>query len=101
MINIFDLFNFKKEFEKIATKENFDFLRVTIKEAIKKQAKKAEVKGKEKMDAVVAEAIAYINKYMHSNNKLVQWIIDHVLIKGIRILTQSIYDDLKEVVEGL
>ena len=101
MINILDVFNFKKEFGKIATKENFDYLRVTIKEAIKKQAKKAEVKGREKMDAVVAEAIDYINKYMHSKNKLVQWIIDHVLIKGIRILTQSIYEDLKEVVEGL
>ena len=101
MINIFDIFNFKKKFAEIATKENFDFLRRVIKEEIKKQAKKNEAKGKEKMDAVVAAAIEYINKYMHSDNKLVQWIIDHVFIKGIRILAQSIYDDLKEAVEGL
>ena len=101
MINIFDLFNFKKKFNEIATKENFDFLRRVIKEEIKKQAKKNELKGQEKMDAVVKAAEEYINKYMHSDNGLVQWIIDHVLIKGIRILTQSIYDDLKEVVEGL
>lgn len=101
MINIFDIFNFKKKFAEIATKENFDFLRATIKAEIKKQAKKNEAKGKEKMDAVVAAAEAYIRKYMHSDNKLVQWVIDHVFIKGVRILAQSIYDDLKEVVEGL
>ena len=101
MINIFDLFNFKKKFTEIASKENFDYLRRVIKEEIKKQAKKNEAKGKEKMDAVVKAAEDYIRKYMHSDNGIVRWIIDHVLIKGIRILTKSIYDDLKEVVEGL
>lgn len=101
MINIFDIFNFKKKFAEVATKENFDFLRRVIKEEIKKQVKNHEKKGQEKMDAVVKAAIEYINKYMHSDNKIVQWIVDHVLIKGVRILAQSIYDDLKEAVEGL
>ena len=101
MINIFDLFNFKKKCAEVATEDNFKFLRATIKEEIKKQAKKNEAKGKEKMDAVVEAAIAYINRYIHSSNGIVQWIIDHVLIKGIRILAQSIYEDLKEVIEGL
>ena len=101
MINIFDLFNFKKKFAEIATKENFDFLRRVIKEEIKRQAKKNSKKGAEKMDAVVKAAEEYINKYMHSDNSIVQWIVNHVFIKGIRILTQSIYDDLKEVIEGL
>ena len=101
MINIFDIFNFKKKFAEVATKENFNFLRITIKEEIKNQAKKNEVKGKEKMDAVVAAAEAYIRKYIHSDNGLVQWLIDHILIKGVRLLAQSIYDDLKEVVKGL
>lgn len=100
-MNIFDIFNFKKKFEEIATKENFDFLRRVIKDEIKRQALKNEVKGKEKMDAVVQVATEYINTYMHSTNKIVQWVVDHVLIKGVRILAQSIYDDLKEVVEGL
>ena len=101
MISIFDLFNFKKKFTEIASKENFDFLRRVIKEEMKKQIKEKAKKGAEKMDAVVEAAIEYINKYMHSDNKIVQWIVDHILIKGIRVLTQSIYDDLKEVVEGL
>ena len=101
MINIFDLFNFKKKFAEIASKENFDFLRRVIKEEIKKQIKEKAKKGAEKMDAVVKAAEEYINKYMHSDNKIVQWIVDHVFIKGVRVLAQSIYDDLKEVVEGL
>ena len=100
-MNIFDIFNFKKKFAEIATEDNFRFLRATIKEEIKKQAKKNEVKGKAKMDAVVAAAEAYIREYMSSSNGIVQWIVDHVLIKGVRILAQSIYDDLKDAVEGL
>ena len=34
MINIFDIFNFKKKLAEVATKENFNFLRITIKEEI-------------------------------------------------------------------
>lgn len=99
-MGLFDVFNFKKSFEKVATKENFELLRAVIKEEIIKQVK-AKIDGQEKMDAVVAAAIDFINKHIHSNNSIVQWIIDNVLIQGIRTLSQSIYDDLKEIVKGL
>lgn len=99
-MSIFDLFSFKKKFAEIATKENFDFLRRVIKEEIRKQAKDAGKKGIEKMDAVVKSAEEYIHKYMHSNNKIVQGIVD-IFAKGVRAFAQSIYDDLKEIVEGL
>lgn len=99
-MGLFDAFNFKKKFQEIFTEENFKLLRAVIKEEIIKQIK-ANVPGQEKMDAVVEAAVQYINKHMHSTNKIVQWIIDHVLIKGIRLLAQSIYDDLKEVIKGL
>lgn len=100
-MSIFDAFNFKKKFQEIATKENFDLLRAVIKEEIKKQAKENSKKGEEKMNAVVEKAIAYIKKHMHSSNSLVQWIVDNVLIKGIRNITQAIYNDLKEIIENL
>lgn len=99
-MGLFDIFNFKKSFEKIATPENFALLREVIKEEIIKQVK-AKIGGQEKMDAVVAKAIEFINKHMHSDNGIVQWIIDRVLIQGIRLLAQSIYDDLKQIVKGL
>lgn len=100
-MGLFDVFNFKKKFQEVATEENFNFLRTVIKEEIKKQVKEKAKKGVEKMDSVVEKAIEYINTYMHSDNGIVQWIIDHVLIKGIRVLAQSIYEDLKEVIKGL
>ena len=99
-MGLFDVFNFKKKFQEVATKENFALLHAVIKEEIIKQVK-AKIPGEEKMNAVIQVAIDFINKHMHSSNTIVQWIIDHVLIKGIRILAQSIYDDLKEVIKNL
>lgn len=100
-MGIFDVFNFKKKFAEIATKENFDALRNVIKEEIKKQIKNNARKGAEKMDAVVCKAEEFIRTHLSSSNKIVQWIVDHVLIGGLRAIAQSIYDDLKEVVKGL
>jgi len=99
-MGLFDIFNFKKKFAEVATKENFALLHAVIKEEIIKQIK-AKVPGEDKMKAVIEKAIDFINKHMHSDNGIVQWIIDHVLIKGIRVLAQSIYEDLKEVIKNL
>lgn len=99
-MGIFDIFNFKKHFQAIATPENFALLRAVVKEEIVKQIKK-NVPGQEKMDAVVDKAVDFINKHMNSSNGIVQWIIDTLLIKNIRLVAQSIYDDLKEVIKGL
>ena len=99
-MGLFDIFNFKKAFAQVATPENYTLLHAVIKEEIIKQVK-AKIPGEEKMNAVIEKAIEFINKHMHSKNGIVQWIIDHVLIKGIRILAQSIYEDLKEVIKNL
>jgi hypothetical protein len=53
------------------------------------------------MNKVVDAAIDFINTHMHSDNKIVQWIIDTFIIDNIRPIAQSIYEDLKEVVKGL
>lgn len=99
-MSIFDVFSFKKKFEQLFTPENFALLRAVVKEEIIKQVK-ANIPGQEKMDTVVDKAIEFINKHIHSDNKIVQWIIDNILIKNIRLVAQSIYDDLKEIIEGL
>ena len=99
-MSIFDIFSFKKNFTEVFNADTFKNLRDAIKSEIVKQIKK-NVPGQEKMDAVVLKVTDYIVKHVHSKNNIVQWIIDNVLIKGIRLLSQSIYDDLKEVIEGL
>ena len=99
-MSIFDIFSFKERFQEIFNADNFKALKDVIKKEIVKQIKK-NVPGQEKMDAVVNKAVDFINKHLHSKNGIVQWIIDNVLIKGIRLITQSVYDDLKEIIEGL
>ena len=97
-MSIFDIFSFKERFQEIFNADNHKALKDVIKKEIVKQIKK-NVPGQEKMDAVVNKAVDFINKHLHSKNSIVQWIIDNVLIKGIRLITQSIYDDLKEIVK--
>ena len=100
-MGIFDLFNFKQKLAAIATKENFDLIHDTIKAEIIKQVKEKSKNGAEKMNTVLEKTLNIITLHIHSDNKIVQWIIDNVLIKGIRILAQSIYEDLKEVIKNL
>ena len=99
-MSIFDIFNFKAKFQQVATPENFALLRAVIREEIVKQIK-AKIPGQDKMDAVVAKAEEYIHTHMTTDNKIVQWIIDVILIGNIRIITQAVYDDLKEIIKGL
>ena len=99
-MSIFDIFNFKKEFANVFTPENFALVRAMIIDNITKQIK-AKVPGQEKMDAVVDAITDFIKKHIHSKNAIVQWIIDNILIKNIRLVAQSIYDDLKTVIKGL
>ena len=94
------LFNFKEAFGKVFSKENISILKGLIREKIIDLVKD-NIPGQEKMNKVVDAAIDFINTHMHSDNKIVQWIIDTFIIDNIRPIAQSIYEDLKEVVKGL
>ena len=97
---IFDIFTFKKDFAAIFSPENFALIRAMIIDNITKQIK-SKLPGQEKMDAVVDVITEFIKKHVHSKNGIVQWIIDNILIKNIRLVAQSIYDDLKTIIKGL
>lgn len=99
-MSILDIFSFKKKLQEIVTEENFNFVKETIKTNIIKQIKR-KLEGSKKMDNVVDKVVETLQEKIKSDNKLVQWIIDNILIKNVRIIAQSIYDDLKEIVEGL
>lgn len=100
-MSILDIFSFKKDLEKIVTVENFNLIKNSIKEDIILYAKDQVLRGHAKMNKVVERVIKVIEEKIKSNNKIVQWIIDNILIKNIRLVAQSIYDDLKATVEGL
>lgn len=97
---LFDIFNFKTKFTELFNAQNMAVLKAYIKEQIIAQIKK-NIPGQEKMDAVVDAVIAFINKHLHSDNKLVQWVIDTFIIQNIRPICQTIYEDLKEIIKGL
>ena len=99
-MSIFDIFTFKTDFKAIFNSEVFSEIKNKINEEIKDKIKQT-IPGQEKMDAVVANVVAFINSKIHSKNKIVQWIIDKVLIVSVRAIAQAVYNDLKEVVKGL
>ena len=99
-MSIFDVFSFKSKIQEALKPENIALLKAVIRETIIKQVK-AKYPGQEKMDKVVDAAIDFIRTHMKSDNKIVTWFIETIIIKNIRAVAQSIYDDLKEIVKGL
>lgn len=100
-MSIFDIFSFKKDFAEVATAENFKALKDFAREKIIEQAKDKALKGVQKMNNVVDEVTEWIEDHIHSDNKIVQWLIDNILIPDVRTICQAIYDLLKEIVKGL
>lgn len=100
-MSIFDVFNFKRKLEEVVTTENFLLVRNTIKEGIVAQVKETSLTGLEKMNNVVDKVVALIKEKIKSDNKYVQWLIDNILVKNVRLVAQSIYDDLKAIIQDL
>ena len=99
-MGIFSIFNFKEKLQEAFSAENVSAFKAEAKKAILAKVKES-IAGQEKMDLVVEEITEWVQEHIHSNNKIVQWIIDTLIINNIRPIIQSIYDDLKEFVEGL
>ena len=99
-MSIFDVFSFKKEAEKVFTKENFsNILKLAREEIINRISDK--IPGSEKKILVDNVVIAKIREFRNKcKNKLVAWIIDQI-IKLIPVVTQLVYDFLKEKVTNL
>lgn len=102
-MSIFDVFSFKKEANKVFTKENFTHILETTRLAIIEQAKDVTKKGKgaEKKFLVDEKVIASINILKDScKNGLIKWLLERI-IAIIPAVTQLIYEFLKEKIENL
>ena len=99
-MSILDIFSFKKKFTEVFTAQNTSSLKELIKQLIKEQIAK-QLTGEEKMKQVTDAVYDFCVAHFKSDNKLVQWVIDTFIIKNIRAICQSIYDDLKEIIHGL
>ena len=99
ILEVFDLFSFKKKFTETINVENFLLIKSIIKEEIINQSIK-NIKNKKKMENVVNCVNLFIDKHVTTDNKIVQWIIN-IIKKYINVFAQTIYDDLKDKVKGL
>lgn len=99
-MGLFDAFSFKREAQKVFNKENFHKILLVAREAIVSFAKDnmPGVEKKKRVDEIVSikirELVAGIS------NKLVLWLVNRI-IDIIPVITQLIYDFLKEKVENL
>ena len=100
-MSILDIFNFKSKLQEVATKENLDAFIGIAREKIIEQAKKKTLDGVQKMDSVVDDVVEWIEENINSDNKIVQWLIDKILIPNVRNVCQKIYELLKEAIKGL
>ena len=99
-MGLFDVFSFKKEAQKVFTKENFNTVLTTAREAIVSFVNK-EILGSEKKKRVDEIVVAKIIELtINVKNGLVLWVIDK-LIDLVPVVTQLVYDFLKEKVENL
>lgn len=97
---IFDIFSFKKEANKIFSKENFAHILETSRLFIIEQAKN-NVPGVEKKFIVDEKVIASINILKDScKNGLIKWLLERI-IDIIPTVTQIVYNFLKEKIENL
>lgn len=99
ILEVFDLFSFKKKFTETINIENFLLIKSIIKEEIINQSIK-NINGSQKMENVVNCVNLFIDKHVTTDNKVVQWIIN-IIKKYINVFAQTIYDDLKDKVKGL
>lgn len=99
ILEVFNLFSFKKKFTETINVENFLLIKSIIKEEIINQSIK-NINGSQKMENVVNCVNLFIDKHVTTNNKIVQWIIN-IIKKYINVFAQTIYDDLKDKVKGL
>lgn len=99
-MGLLDVFSFKKAFQSVYTPENFELINAIIKEKIIELVKE-KFPGQEKMDKVVEAVVDFIRKHMASNNGIVNWITEVILIPNVRKIAQAVYDALKQKVKDL
>lgn len=101
-MGLFDVFTFKKDGKKIFSKEVFKEILETAREKIIEQAKK-NIPGEEKKAIVDEHVIALIRKKVKEldvKNGFILWLVEQI-IGFIPVVTQIVYNFLKEKVEAL
>lgn len=101
-MGLFDVFTFKKDGKKVFSKEVFKEVLEEAREKIIEQVKKV-IPGEEKKAIVDEHVIAFIRKKVKDlevKNGFILWLVEKI-IELIPMITQIVYNFLKEKVENL
>ena len=99
-MGLFDAFSFKKDGKKVFCRETFSEILKVARDAIIAMAKEniPGIEKKEKVDLIVVTKILELT--VNVKNGLVLWVINRI-IDFIPVITQLIYNFLKEKIENL
>ena len=99
-MGLFDIFTFKKDGKKVFCRETFSEILKVARDAIIAMAKEniPGIEKKEKVDLIVVAKILELT--VNVKNGLVLWVINRI-IDFIPVITQLIYNFLKEKIENL
>ena len=98
---ILSVFTLGGNLQKVFSKENIkDFLNY-MKDRIIDYVEEKDLLGEQKKAKVDELCIKWAQEHFASKNKIIQWIVDNLIIPAIPTITQLIYDCLKRFVNGL
>lgn len=104
-MNIFSsigsIFTLERSSKKFFSKENILSFLNFIEAQIIDYVSKEDLLGAEKKAKVDKACIEYICDHFETDNAILEFCIEHLLLPVVPIVTQFIYDCLKETVQGL
>ena len=100
IMSIFSIFNWKSVVKKLLGVDKVQALFDKAQELIL-EYKDKDMLGSEKKKEVDAKLTAWIREHLDTNNSIVKWLIENVLIDCLPTITQNIYDLIKLFAQGI
>lgn len=98
---ITSIFTFKRKFQEAVSSEKVQDIIKKARLLIITYKEYSQLSGAEKKHRVDSLLGDYIKEVIHSDNEIVQWLLEKFVADGLPMITQFIYDHLKENVKGI
>lgn len=104
-MNIFSgiasIISLTKNSKDLFSKENLMKFLDFIKDQIVSYVDQNDLLGEQKKAAVDVAVVSYVGEHFETDNAILEYLIDNLLIPMIPVITQFVYDCLKKAIAGL
>jgi predicted nucleotide-binding protein (sugar kinase/HSP70/actin superfamily) len=100
-MNILSVFTLKSSAKEVFSRDTLESFLDFAKDKIVSYVKDKDLAGAEKKAKVDASCEEWIKTHLHSNNSILNWCIDNIIVALIPTATQAIYDYLEDFIKGL